>query len=303
MFCRKCHCMHDTRRCPIDSDIESDNDVSDDKTSKVLSKNRIYDEDSESESNEETDNDSLKYICCIEIDEGDHLPNKKCKKNKNCPGYFSTEHHAIFCSKRLEGSNFFFPRIDYDLIPRFLEIVSIEEKFIMILSSPIAERFIKFNPIKIEPEFLNTDDDDLLESDDIVIFNDEMTLQKSNLTKDEAFFDSLNAKIFLCFARRIEISESQLSAHAVLLLLSTYTRHFNFYETTCEPNLSFSDIIKTAPNLETIEIDGNIIFEKTWIEDFLKYKIGKNFYFLNIKLDILELDVINLVEFVKVCFF
>uniref|UniRef100_A0A914Q4F6 Uncharacterized protein n=1 Tax=Panagrolaimus davidi TaxID=227884 RepID=A0A914Q4F6_9BILA len=110
MFCRKCHCMHDTRRCPIDSDSDSDNDVLDEKTSKVLLKNRICDEDSdnsESESNEETDNDPSKYICCKERDEDNHLPNKKCKKNNDCPGYFSTEHHAIFCSKRLEGNQFF----------------------------------------------------------------------------------------------------------------------------------------------------------------------------------------------------
>uniref|UniRef100_A0A914YX77 Uncharacterized protein n=1 Tax=Panagrolaimus superbus TaxID=310955 RepID=A0A914YX77_9BILA len=88
----------------------------------------------------------------------------------------------------------------------------------------------------------------------------------------------------------------------VLQLLSPFTKEFSFSDSSCNPNLSFSDIIKKAPNLCEInnyDFETNLKFEKTWVEDLLKYKNGKNFQHLAIKIDILEMNVESMVEFIK----
>uniref|UniRef100_A0A914YSR0 Uncharacterized protein n=1 Tax=Panagrolaimus superbus TaxID=310955 RepID=A0A914YSR0_9BILA len=74
------------------------------------------------------------------------------------------------------------------------------------------------------------------------------------------------------------------------------------YETSCNPNLTFLDIIKKAPNLEDIYLlnsKKNIIYEKTWIKDLLKYINGKTFQSLTVIVYTIELDVKNLVKFIE----
>uniref|UniRef100_A0A914PLT7 Uncharacterized protein n=1 Tax=Panagrolaimus davidi TaxID=227884 RepID=A0A914PLT7_9BILA len=86
----------------------------------------------------------------------------------------------------------------------------------------------------------------------------------------------------------------------VLQLLSPFTKKFNFTDSSCVPNISFADVIKKAPNLVEFGIHtANIILDKTWIKDLLKYKNGKNFNDLNVTLHTLELDIKNLVKFVE----
>uniref|UniRef100_A0AC34FZK4 Uncharacterized protein n=1 Tax=Panagrolaimus sp. ES5 TaxID=591445 RepID=A0AC34FZK4_9BILA len=69
---------------------------------------------------------------------------------------------------------------------------------------------------------------------------------------------------------------------------------------SCNPNISFTDIIKNAPNIEDINVYDyytNIIFEKTWMEDLVKY--GKNLVSFTIKYDFKEFDVKNFIKFVE----
>uniref|UniRef100_A0AC34FIS9 Uncharacterized protein n=1 Tax=Panagrolaimus sp. ES5 TaxID=591445 RepID=A0AC34FIS9_9BILA len=88
----------------------------------------------------------------------------------------------------------------------------------------------------------------------------------------------------------------------ILRLFSPYTKKFYIFRSRCNPRLSFTDIIKKAPNLEDFyayDSSENIVYEKTWIKDLLKFKTGKNFTSLIVNLDTVEMDVENLVKFIK----
>uniref|UniRef100_A0A914Q415 Uncharacterized protein n=1 Tax=Panagrolaimus davidi TaxID=227884 RepID=A0A914Q415_9BILA len=88
----------------------------------------------------------------------------------------------------------------------------------------------------------------------------------------------------------------------VLQLLTPYTKEFEFENSRCIPNLTFSDINKNAPNIEYIDIydfETNIQIDKTWPEDLLKYKNGKNFRGLSLKFDVIEeFNIEKLKEFI-----
>uniref|UniRef100_A0A914R1P3 Uncharacterized protein n=1 Tax=Panagrolaimus davidi TaxID=227884 RepID=A0A914R1P3_9BILA len=89
----------------------------------------------------------------------------------------------------------------------------------------------------------------------------------------------------------------------VLRLLTPYTKEFEFRDSHCVPNINFSDIIKNAPNIEYIDIydwDTNIQIDKTWPEDLLKYKKGKNFRNLSLKFGVIEeFNIEKLKEFIR----
>uniref|UniRef100_A0AC34FU12 Uncharacterized protein n=1 Tax=Panagrolaimus sp. ES5 TaxID=591445 RepID=A0AC34FU12_9BILA len=177
--------------------------------------------------------------------------------------------------------------------------MEIDEKYAMILSSPNGINVVPLEPIKVKKSF---EKEDKLPKSKTVIFNDSMTLVETNLMKDKKLFDSIFSKTVICFPRILRIQESKLSAEMVLKFLSKYTKEFSLSDSSCNPNLAFSDIIKKAPNLQEFHIydfETNLIFEKTWVEDLLKYKNGKNFVNLSIKLDILELNIESMVEFIQ----
>uniref|UniRef100_A0AC34FBH6 Uncharacterized protein n=1 Tax=Panagrolaimus sp. ES5 TaxID=591445 RepID=A0AC34FBH6_9BILA len=118
----------------------------------------------------------------------------------------------------------------------------------------------------------------------------------------EVILKYINLMKIICLPRILTFNDPRLSAEMILKLLSPYTKKFQVIDLSYMPNLLVSDIIKKAPNLESIEIhndESNIIYEKTWIEDLLKYKNGKNFTNLDVILGALEFDVENFVKFVE----
>uniref|UniRef100_A0AC34FWU6 Uncharacterized protein n=1 Tax=Panagrolaimus sp. ES5 TaxID=591445 RepID=A0AC34FWU6_9BILA len=211
-----------------------------------------------------------------------HLPqDEKCKTNDSCI--------ALNC---------FLPKLDQFLLPRFLDMCDMDEKYLIAVSFPTAFNVIPLKHIKIWDSLENYN-----KFGDMIAVVGSITLYQSNLEKDMKLYDSINAKTIFCFARILDISYSHLPAEIVLQLLSPYTKSLTMRNTVCEPNLSFSDIIKKSPNLEYIFIydwTTNIIYEKTWAKDLLKYKIGKNLDYLGIKLDAFaDMDIENLVKVIQ----
>uniref|UniRef100_A0AC34G4G6 Uncharacterized protein n=1 Tax=Panagrolaimus sp. ES5 TaxID=591445 RepID=A0AC34G4G6_9BILA len=229
-----------------------------------------------------------------------HLPeDKKCKLNDKCIGWFSIEHHKVFCAERIKAMNLFLPKIDHNLLKRFSEMFDLDEKYLMATSSPTASDLIPLKSIKIWQEF-----DDETGITGLNIVAGLMRLYEMDTDKNKKLFDSIYSKNLICLSRELYIYDADITSEIILQMLSPYTKFFELHVSLITPNITFSEVIKNAPNLEVIifniySTEGNIICGKTWLIDLLKYKNGKNFVKLDIYLDILELDIETLVQFVK----
>uniref|UniRef100_A0A914P383 Uncharacterized protein n=1 Tax=Panagrolaimus davidi TaxID=227884 RepID=A0A914P383_9BILA len=94
-------------------------------------------------------------FCFIKSDKI-HLPyTKECPTNDKCIGWYSTDHHAVFCPERVKAmaKKLFLPKIDEDLFQRFIETFEIEEQFAFGLSSLKAQKYAALKNIKLSDRF------------------------------------------------------------------------------------------------------------------------------------------------------
>lgn len=128
----------------------------------------------------------------------------------------------------------------------------VDEKYGIMSSSPTAINIVPLKPVEI------------LESYEIGLYNlfknlsliiGDLVVNKSSMKTAEKFYDSINSKTLICLPRILFIRKSNLTSEGILQLLSRYTKDFTFVDSFCTPNLSFSDIIKKAPNLDDIDLN------------------------------------------------
>uniref|UniRef100_A0AC34FDK2 DUF38 domain-containing protein n=1 Tax=Panagrolaimus sp. ES5 TaxID=591445 RepID=A0AC34FDK2_9BILA len=202
---------------------------------------------------------------------------------------------------------------------RFSEILDFDEKYLLATSSPTASELISLKPTKIWKKFV-----DERKITGLNVVTGSMHLDEIDMENDKKFFDAVISKNLICLSRELYIYDADITSEMILQMLSpelyiydadiTFemilqmlspcAKVFEVYDSSITPKLTFSDIIKKAPNLEvfSFQVDpssGTVVYGNTWLKDLLKYKNGKNFVKLDICLDILELDVESLVEFVK----
>uniref|UniRef100_A0A914QNJ9 Uncharacterized protein n=1 Tax=Panagrolaimus davidi TaxID=227884 RepID=A0A914QNJ9_9BILA len=227
---------------------------------------------------------------CFVESKNEHLKEEsECKSNESCMKWNSTEHHKIFCPERFKALQLFMPKIDENLLPRFLDILDFDEEHLLALSSP-TKHLLPLKQIKIMDSFSNKKITKFSTSETTVL-NQSMILNGYDNETDKLIFNAINSKILICFPRIIDICFSKLSSQMLLQLLSTCTKKFSFYDSNCNPNISFSEIFQKAPNLEFVSIkvlERNIQIGNEWINELLKYSKSKNFQFLRIKLDTIE---------------
>uniref|UniRef100_A0A914P554 DUF38 domain-containing protein n=1 Tax=Panagrolaimus davidi TaxID=227884 RepID=A0A914P554_9BILA len=239
---------------------------------------------------------------CFVISLNEHLKEEnECKSNESCMKWNSTEHHAIFCPERFKALHLFIPKIDENLLPRFLDIFDFDEKRLFALSSPTND-LLPLKQIIIMDSFSSKKITKVSTSETTVL-NHLMDFIGYDIEKDKLILNAMNSKILICFPRMIFIRDSKLSSEMLLQILSPCTKGFNFHGSNCNPNISFSEIIQKAPNLEYVSIinfERNIQIGNEWINELLKYSKRKNFQFLRIKLDTIEeFDIEKLKKFVK----
>uniref|UniRef100_A0A914RCE5 Uncharacterized protein n=1 Tax=Panagrolaimus davidi TaxID=227884 RepID=A0A914RCE5_9BILA len=247
--------------------------------------------------------DKNKFCCfCFVESKFEHLKKEKgCKSNENCIERNSIEHHTIFCPERIKAFKLFVPPINENLLPRFLDIFDFDEKYFLALSSPTKD-LLPLKQIKIMDSF-SIKKITKFSTFETTVLNNSMTLNEYDIEKDKLISFAINSKILICFPRIISIGNSKLSSQMILQLLSPCTKKFSFLDSSCNPNISFSEIIQKSPNLKFIlvyDFERNIQIGNEWINDLLKYSKCKNFQFLGIKLDeVEEFDIEKLKEFVK----
>uniref|UniRef100_A0A914PVZ0 Uncharacterized protein n=1 Tax=Panagrolaimus davidi TaxID=227884 RepID=A0A914PVZ0_9BILA len=239
---------------------------------------------------------------CFVESKNEHLKGEnECKSNENCVEWNSTQHHTIFCPERFKAFKLFIPQIDKNLLPRFLDIFDFDEKHLLKLALPTKDLH-PLKQIKIMDLF-STKKITKFSTSKTTVLNDVMNLYGYDIEKDKLIFNAINSKILICFPRIINIHGSKLSSQMILQILSPCTKKFTSYDSTCNPSISFSEIIQKSPNLEFFSIKDfkrNIQIGNEWINDLLKYSKSKNFQYLRIKLDTIEeIDIEKLKEFVK----
>uniref|UniRef100_A0AC35G5H9 Uncharacterized protein n=1 Tax=Panagrolaimus sp. PS1159 TaxID=55785 RepID=A0AC35G5H9_9BILA len=231
-----------------------------------------------------------------------HLPkDKKCKSNENCFGWFSTEHHKLFCVERIKAFKVFIPKIDHNLLQRFVDTFDPDEKYTFVLTSPSHSNIITLDYINVMSSF-NSDKFNGFSASPIVLVNTYMKLIRTDSEKEQKLCSSINAKTLICLPKVLHIDFTKLPGNVILQMLSHHTKDFRLYDShNSNSQISFSDIIKKAPNLQKITIFWTtiVIFENSWLKDLMKFKIGKNIKQLRVILDAIELNVEDLVEVVK----
>uniref|UniRef100_A0A914PX83 Uncharacterized protein n=1 Tax=Panagrolaimus davidi TaxID=227884 RepID=A0A914PX83_9BILA len=86
-----------------------------------------------------------------------------------------------------------------------------------------------------------------------------------------------------------------------LRLLSVKVRHIKCVGVRLWSTLTFSDIIKAAPNIEYFDFcDDNLETGYSWPEDILKWKNGKNLQYLKILIHDINFNVKCLADVIEV---
>uniref|UniRef100_A0A914P865 CCHC-type domain-containing protein n=1 Tax=Panagrolaimus davidi TaxID=227884 RepID=A0A914P865_9BILA len=214
-------------------------------------------------------------FCFIKSDKI-HLRNrKKCPTNEKCIGWYSTEHHAVFCPERVKGmaQNLFFPKIDQNLWQRFIQTFNIEEQFSFGLSSQNAQKYGSLKNIKLTNSFFDEDGEPLT-SDDIIVVTRYLGIYDRN---KEIVFNEITSKKVFFKVRNLNIGILKISGQELSQLIGSYTKKLTIEKIS--KNITFAEIIKNAPNIEVLHICHNnwISKQATWLEDLYKYKEGKNF--------------------------
>uniref|UniRef100_A0A914PAN3 Uncharacterized protein n=1 Tax=Panagrolaimus davidi TaxID=227884 RepID=A0A914PAN3_9BILA len=240
-------------------------------------------------------------FCFIKYDKI-HLKNKKkCPSNDKCVGWYSTDHHAVFCSERVKGMarNLFLPKIDQNLLQRFIETFDIEEQFSFGLSSQNAQKYVSLKNIKLTKSFSDGNEDTKkpLTSDDIIVVICTLGIYSTN--KKEIVFKEITSMKAFWKVRILHIGTLDLSVHELSQLIGSYTKKIIIVKISS--NIAFAEIIRNVPNIEILTVFDKSWISKqtTWLEDLYKYKEGKNFRELLIHLNNIEFDAETLKKFVK----
>uniref|UniRef100_A0A914PP23 Uncharacterized protein n=1 Tax=Panagrolaimus davidi TaxID=227884 RepID=A0A914PP23_9BILA len=113
------------------------------------------------------------------------------------------------------------------------------------------------------------------------------------------YLPPLSSVIFKC--EEISMVGITLFPQEFLRLLSVKVRHIKCVGVRLCPTLTFSDIIKVAPNTEHFDFcDTNLETGNSWPEDILKWKIGKNLQYLKILIHDINFNVKCLADVIEV---
>uniref|UniRef100_A0AC34FU27 DUF38 domain-containing protein n=1 Tax=Panagrolaimus sp. ES5 TaxID=591445 RepID=A0AC34FU27_9BILA len=195
---------------------------------------------------ERTEIAKTKNFClsCFAKSASPHSVGKECKNDETCGGWYSTEHHTLFCPKRFKES------WDYGRHRSFKNLL-------------------------------------------VVVHS--LRLQGSNET---VVYAAINAKVIICKARIVQLRNIKIPSKDLTKVVTIYTKELIIQN--IKSDITFTEMIKLAPNIEVFEIlDASLkIDEKTWIDDLLKYKKGKNFRQLSLCLHGIEFNLEMLKKFI-----
>uniref|UniRef100_A0A914P4Q8 F-box domain-containing protein n=1 Tax=Panagrolaimus davidi TaxID=227884 RepID=A0A914P4Q8_9BILA len=230
-----------------------------------------------------------------------HLRNrKKCPTNEKCVGWYSSDHHIAFCPERVKGMahNLFLPKIDQNLLQRFVQTFDLEEQFAFGLSSQDAQKYVPLKNIKLTYSFFDWDEVSKkpLTSDDVIAVIRKLGIYDEN---KEIIFEEITSKKVFWKVRTLKIDFLNISVQELSQLIGSYTKKIEIKKISS--NITFAEIVKNAPNIEILNIFHNtwISNQTTWLEDLYKYKEGKNFRELWVRLNNIEFDAETLKKFVE----
>uniref|UniRef100_A0A914NZK8 Uncharacterized protein n=1 Tax=Panagrolaimus davidi TaxID=227884 RepID=A0A914NZK8_9BILA len=236
-------------------------------------------------------------FCFIKSDKI-HLPDiKECLTNKKCIGWYSTNHHAVFCPERINGmaQNLFLPKINQNLWRRFIETFDLEEQFSFGLSSQDAQKYVPLKNIKLTDSFFDGNKK-FLTSDDIIVVIRNLGIDDTN---KELIFKEITSKKAFWKVKILKIDTLNISVQELSQIIGSYTKEISIEKIS--PNITFAEIVKNTPNIEVLKIFHKTWISKqtTWLEDLYKYKEGKNFRELKIHWNNIEFDIETLKKFVE----
>uniref|UniRef100_A0A914PI18 Uncharacterized protein n=1 Tax=Panagrolaimus davidi TaxID=227884 RepID=A0A914PI18_9BILA len=234
------------------------------------------------------------HLCFVKSDKIHSPENKECPTNETCFSWYSTDHHSVFCPTRIEElkKGIFLPKIDDNLLARFVETLEIDEKYLLATSSDLAQNIVPLKEIKIVDKIRKRHES--LEDYESSTF---VVTSYLWIRQDDMIKKFLKEQI-ICKSRYVILSNFGIPAKQFLQMFSSITKEISLYET--ESEVTFSDIIKRVPNIEVFEIRNSNLKAngETWIKDLMKFKKGKNFRELCISLNTIEFDIEILKEFI-----
>uniref|UniRef100_A0AC34FJN6 DUF38 domain-containing protein n=1 Tax=Panagrolaimus sp. ES5 TaxID=591445 RepID=A0AC34FJN6_9BILA len=234
------------------------------------------------------------HKCLVESPQN-HLPeHKECPSNKTCLGWYSTEHHTVFCPARIEElKRFIFPpKIDGNLLTRFADTFEMDEKYVLATSSTMAQKFIPLKNIKVFDGLGDKCKKALKDSDSVFVITKHFWM---NNNESKIFLQ----KQIMCKSSNVRLNENmKVAAEEILQIFSPITKKVTLENLNSE--VTFSEIIEKVPNVEVFEIYNNSlkINDEKWVKDLLKFIKGKNLRKLHIYLDTVEFDIDALKEFI-----
>uniref|UniRef100_A0A914RBZ7 DUF38 domain-containing protein n=1 Tax=Panagrolaimus davidi TaxID=227884 RepID=A0A914RBZ7_9BILA len=234
------------------------------------------------------------HLCFVKSDKI-HLPeNKECPTNETCFSWHSTDHHSVFCPARIEElkKGIFLPKIDDNLLARFVETLEIDEKYLLATSSALAQNIIPLKEIKVVDEIRERHQSLKDYEDSTFVVTLKLSFDNYDVVR------KLLKKEIICKSRYVNLFNPKIPAERFLQMLSTITKEVSLFK--IESEVTFSDIIQKVPNIEVFEIRDKClkVNGETWLKDLMKFKKGKNFRELCIHLDTIEFDIEILKEFI-----